>query len=224
MPRNLYVVLGIPSDASADMIRSAYRALAKAYHPDSVGPSGTSRFREISEAYRALCDPALREAHNAALAEERAPAEPLRRWGPDVVEPMVAEPIVLRRNFHTAHPSIEDEFVDWTMRHFTERRIPKSGSQRVVNVEVILSPEEALVGETVPIEVPAFAVCPACGGTGHDWYSFCDACGGLGVREGRRTARISIPPLVRDGTMWEVPLPDGGIYLRVCIRVDPYSR
>jgi curved DNA-binding protein CbpA len=37
MPRrNLYIVLGIPPGASAAMIRSAYRTLAKAYHPDRI--------------------------------------------------------------------------------------------------------------------------------------------------------------------------------------------
>ena len=223
MPRNLYVVLGIPTDASADMIRSAYRALAKANHPDRVGPSGASRFREISEAYRSLSDPALREAHNAELQGERLHAEPVQRWGRGVVEPLAAEPFVLRRNFHAMHPSIEEEFVDWTRGYFTRRHIPKSASQRTVDVEVILTPEEAAVGGTLPIEVPAFGVCPACGGSGHDWFSFCDACGGLGVREGRRTALIRFPGLVRDGTMWEVPVSDAGLHLCIRIHVDPYS-
>jgi DnaJ-class molecular chaperone len=118
---------------------------------------------------------------------------------------------------------MEEEFVERTMRSFTERHIPKSRRQRDVDVEVILTPEEAAVGAVLPIEVPAFSICAACGGSGRDWFSFCLACGGAGVREGRRTARLAIPRLVRDGTTWEVPVPEGGLCLRIRIRVDPYS-
>jgi DnaJ-class molecular chaperone len=225
MPRrNLYIVLGVPPGASAERIRSAYRTLAKAYHPDRIGPGGTSQFREISEAYRVLSDPVLRDAHNAALREERSPAEPTGRWGPGGIEPLVAEPIVVRRNVHTSRPSVEEEFLDWTMRNFIARHIPKSGYQRDADIEVILTPEEAALGGILPIEVPAFSICSACGGSGHDWFSFCAACGGVGVREGRRTARLQIPRLIRDGTTWEIPVTAGGLHLRIRIRIDPFSR
>jgi DnaJ-class molecular chaperone len=201
MPRrNLYVVLGIPPGASAAVIRSAYRTLAKAYHPDRIGPGGISRFHEISEAYRVLSDPVLRDAHNAALQAERTPAEPTRRWGPGGVEPLVAEPIAVRRNFHTSAPFIEEEFVDWTMRNFTARHVPKSGRRREADIEVILTPEEARLGGILPIEVPAFSICPACGRDGRDWFSVCLSCSGTGVREGRRAAHLQIPRLVQDGT------------------------
>lgn len=233
MPRqNLYIVLGIPPSASADKIRSAYRALAKTYHPDRIGPSGAPRFREISEAYQVLSDPALRDAHNAALREDLAPSEPI--WGaadadiprsePLRAESLRAEPIGLRRNLHRSHPSVEDDFVDWTMRNSIDRGVPKSGYRREANIEVILAPAEALLGGILPIEVPSFAICAACAGSGHDWYSFCLACSGTGIVEGRRTMRLQIPALVRDGTVWEIPVLEGGLLLRVMIRIDPYGR
>jgi DnaJ-class molecular chaperone len=205
------------------MIRSAYRSLAKAYHPDRVGPSGTPQFQEISEAYRVLSDPVLRDAHNAALQEESAHVEPTGRWGPGDIEPLVAEPIVVRRNLHMSHPSVEEEFVDWTMRNFTERHIPKSGYHREADIEVILTPEEAALGGILPIEVPAFSICPACAGSGRDWFSFCVTCDGAGVRESRWTMRLQIPRLIRDGTTWEIPITEGGLHLRIQIRIDPFS-
>jgi hypothetical protein len=30
--------------------------------------------------------------------------------------------------------------------------------------------------------------------------------------------------MVRDGSLWEIPIPEGGLVLRVWIRIDPYSR
>ncbi len=56
--RNLYEVLGLGKDASADEIKKSYRKLARQYHPD-VNPGDTAaedRFKEISEAYDVLSD------------------------------------------------------------------------------------------------------------------------------------------------------------------------
>jgi DnaJ-like protein len=50
-----YELLGVARDASPDEIRSAYRALAKAMHPDAGGTAGA--FRLLREAYETLTDP-----------------------------------------------------------------------------------------------------------------------------------------------------------------------
>jgi DnaJ-class molecular chaperone len=56
--KNYYEILGISKEASADEIKSAYRSLAKKYHPDK-NPSNKSaegRFKDIQEAYDVLGD------------------------------------------------------------------------------------------------------------------------------------------------------------------------
>lgn len=223
--RDLYLALGIPPQASQEAIRSAYRRLAKRYHPDHMGPSGASRFHEVTEAYRALSDPESRRADNRELDLTAAGGpvpEPLTHPHQPFAEPL-AEPFSLRRSLHAVRPSLEDEFLDWTMRHFTERRLPKSGRHQRVDVEVVLSREEAEGGGVLPIQIPAFSVCPACDGRGREWFADCPRCGGEGTVEGSLTFRVRIPPLVRDGTVWAVPVLDAGLYLCVLIRVDPLN-
>jgi DnaJ-class molecular chaperone len=225
--RNLYVVLGIPPDATPDMIRSAYRTRVKEYHPDRVGPERTPQFRELTEAYRVLSDPDSRIVYNRSL-DLLATDVPVRpgRVPPEAVhvEPLMTEPIALRRSFRRSHRSAEDDFVDWTTRYFTDTRVPKSGRLRHADLEVVLSPVEAEGGGVLPLEVPVFAVCSACAGGGHDWLSACRSCDGTGVGEGRRTAWLRFPRVARDGTLWEVTLPEGGVHLRVWPRIDPYLR
>src|SRR3954464_1607750 len=57
---NPYEVLGVPSDATEKQIKSAYKTLAKKYHPDLNGGDKTAedKFKEISQAYTMLTQPA----------------------------------------------------------------------------------------------------------------------------------------------------------------------
>jgi hypothetical protein len=63
-----YELLGVARDASPSEIRSAYRALAKAMHPDAGGTAGA--FRLLREAYETLNDPELREEYDRGDAPD----------------------------------------------------------------------------------------------------------------------------------------------------------
>ncbi len=63
MMRNPYEVLGVPKSASAAEIKSAFRKLAKKYHPDqSKEPRAKERFAEVGSAYEILGDEKKRGA------------------------------------------------------------------------------------------------------------------------------------------------------------------
>lgn len=49
-----YSVLGVPPDADDEAIATAYRALARRYHPDVAGESGTRRMMHINAAFDAI--------------------------------------------------------------------------------------------------------------------------------------------------------------------------
>ena len=52
-------------DATTAQIKSAYRKLAKQYHPDvNDSPDAAERFREITEAYDTLTDPDRRRRYD----------------------------------------------------------------------------------------------------------------------------------------------------------------
>jgi DnaJ-class molecular chaperone len=64
--RDYYQILGLRRGADLKAIKSAYRKLARKYHPDvNKEPSAAKRFHEATEAYDVLSDPAKRRLYDA---------------------------------------------------------------------------------------------------------------------------------------------------------------
>ncbi|QDU11278.1 J domain-containing protein [Gimesia aquarii] len=63
-----YEILQIQPDASDIIIKAAYKTLSAKYHPDR-DPSfeGTAKFKQITEAFNILSDPASRMAYDETL-------------------------------------------------------------------------------------------------------------------------------------------------------------
>ncbi|XP_021288917.1 chaperone protein dnaJ 11, chloroplastic [Herrania umbratica] len=65
---SLYEVLRVERTASLNEIKTAYRSLAKMYHPDAMGSSSDGRdFIEIQNAYATLSDPTARAMYDMSL-------------------------------------------------------------------------------------------------------------------------------------------------------------
>lgn len=77
---DFYETLGVSRQASPNEIRSAFRRLARLYHPDvSSSPDAAARFAEIAAAYRVLSDPGLRAQYDRGGTVELTPTRESRR-------------------------------------------------------------------------------------------------------------------------------------------------
>jgi molecular chaperone DnaJ len=223
-PKNYYFILNVSNTEGQAAIRAAYRDLVKRMHPDRVGEEGTAVFQEINEAYEVLSDAVRRSEYNDELrrSEEKEmfqarPGEPTVRPEPlifDRVSPF-ARPEHIRPSFESLHERL--------VRNFTGRGIPKSERLQSLNLTVYLSPQEAALGGRLPIGVPVLRICPHCNGSGRNLLFPCIYCDMQGRVTKEETVFVRIPPMVRPGTLIEIPLVDLGIqnlFLRVHIFVE----
>jgi len=162
--RDYYEVLGVPRDASAATIKSAYRKLAVKYHPDRNPDdvAAEEKFKEAAEAYAVLSEPDKRTRYD--------------RFGHR-----------MEGGFGGVDPTIFGDFSDILGDlfgfGFGRRRGGRRGTPGAdLRYELGLKFEEAAFGKEVEIRVPRLETCEVCSGTGAKGGELrtCDTCGGHG--------------------------------------------
>ena len=198
MAKSYFAILGISPNATVDEIRSAYRRLAKEFHPDHY-EGGSEPFRQIQEAYAVLGDPVRRRAYEKSLAEilVKRTTDPTPYSEP---EPLIPEEgsVNIReispvRSFQTVSPSFGEIF-DWLWDNFSSVDRLKSGRVRHLTLEVPLTRKQAIRGGNARVMVPVRSACPTCRGYGSVGYYECYRCAGQGAISGEVPVSIAFPP------------------------------
>ncbi len=176
MAKNYYEMLGVSKTATDEELKSAFRKLARQYHPDlhPGDEAAANKFKEINEAYETLSDSQKRAEYDAMQAGGGAAGA---GGGAGHAGPGSA-----RGN------SFFDEFVNM---FGGERHGGQSSNGGDISLNVTLTFEEAAYGTQKEITVNRFEPCAACRGTGAKngtQFVKCTNCGGSGkVRYAQET-------------------------------------
>jgi len=215
MAKSYFAILGIPSGATTDEIRSAYRRLAKEFHPDRY-EGDSERFRDIQEAYSVLGNSRRRREYERKISKVSL-RRSLRRTRYPEPEPLIPEerPIDMGeispvRSFQSFTPSF-DEIFDWLWKNFSDLDQPKSDRFQNLTLEITLTHEQARRGGSARIMVPAQAVCPKCRGQGGVGFYECARCAGEGAISGEMPVSVAFPPGLTKNHAVIVPLDRFGI-------------
>jgi molecular chaperone DnaJ len=177
--RDYYEVLGVSRDASESDLKSAFRNLARKYHPDvSDAPDAEEKFKEINEAYGVLSDADKRAAYD--------------RFGHQGVRGPNGGPGFETVDFSDFADIFGDMFGfgGFAGRSRTARRTaPRRGAD--LQYQVVITFQEAVFGTEKEIEVTKDERCETCGGDGAKPGTSpqtCQECQGRGeVRQTRQT-------------------------------------
>ena len=181
MSKDLYAILGVSRDADDKKLKSAYRKLAKKYHPDANpgDKDAEQKFKDVGEAYAILSDPEKRKLYDAygyaAFDGSGGMGGGFGGFG----------------GFGggggfggtEGFGDIFDMFFGGGGRG-SRRPGPERGSDLRYDLEI--SFEEAAFGKDVELDIPRTENCPDCHGTGAAMGSSpedCPDCHGTGQQE-----------------------------------------
>jgi molecular chaperone DnaJ len=172
--RDYYEILGVGRNASDDELKSAFRKLARQYHPDvNKDHDAEEKFKELNEAYGVLSDTDKRARYD--------------RFGKEGLGNMGG-------GFHDYTVDFNDIFED-LLSGFgfssgrRSRKSPRRG--RDLQMQMTLKFEEAVFGAEKEIEFEREDTCSRCSGSGAEPGTSpakCPTCNGQGeVRQVRQT-------------------------------------
>ena len=223
--RDYYEVLSVSKTADGDEIKRSYRRLAMKFHPDRNAGDGKAeaevRFKECSEAYEVLSDPAKRQRYDQYGHAGVSASHDYQHMEPSDIFSMfedifgggsgraggraaaggrgfdleVQVELTLAEVATGAEKTIEYERQDLCEQ--CKGSGAKPGTQPVVCVQCGGQGRIAQQGFGGMFRM--VTTCPNCRGRGTVVREHCPACGGNGRQMRKRTVTIKIPPGVHEG-------------------------
>lgn len=175
--RDYYDVLGVDKSASDAEIKSAFRKLAKKYHPDlNKEPDAAEKFKEVQEAYEVLGDEQKRKTYDqfgsAAFEQGAQGGNPYGQYG----------------GFNTSGFGFEDINLDDILSNMfgsgfgfgggKKKNRPQKGDDLLYRMNI--SFKEAVFGCKKDISLDLTEECEECHGKGGFNPKTCSTCNGSG--------------------------------------------
>ena len=227
--KNYYSILGVTPDSSDAEIKSAYRRLARKFHPD-VNPSGAERFKDISEAYETLSNPKKKlqyDTINGFFKSAKSEEKQHTSSNQAQAEYKKQSQQESKANFSKKVNDIFEEFSKPKAKK--EKLTPKKGDDILEEISIPI--KDSLKGCQRVVNVMHTTQCPRCKGRKFINGSVCSICNGSGEDSLHKKITVKIPKNVKNGTKLRIPGEggagvnggkNGDLYIK--IKIEPNSR
>jgi DnaJ-class molecular chaperone len=214
--KDYYAILGVPKTAAAKDIKSAYRKLARKWHPDANpdnAKQAEEKFKDISEAYEVLSDTEKRSKYDVLGSDWQQAARNAQQQRPRGPQPGPGASGFSQTNFGGAQFNEGSGFSDFFDMFFQNigkqqrsagappppggSRRPQRGEDLETTLDLTLA--EAYSGGTKNVALQIDDACPKCGGSGTLNNRICPECGGRGRLLQTKKFDVSIPKGLREG-------------------------
>ena len=219
--KDYYEILGVSRDADTAAIKSAYRKLARKYHPDvNKTKEAEEKFKDINEAYEVLSDKAKRQRYDSLGSNWQG--------GADYTPPPGFENFSFNFNqgggqsfdfggagFSDFFSSLFGDMMGGSMgggrstsqnfggfdfsqtagRSTRQRRSTQPKSEDLdITKNLNVTAKEIFDGKPISVTFTDVEKCGFCNGNG-----YCNHCGGTGIVSTPRTVKVKLPKGVTEG-------------------------
>ncbi len=222
--KDYYKILGVDRDATEAKIKSAYRKLARQYHPDvNKSPDAVKKFKDINEAYEVLSDKEKKNRYDSLGANWQQ--------GANFTPPPGFEGFAFNQggfnqgfsdmgDFSDFFSSIFGDFMSgsrqssarssrrrtsgfsyddlFSGQNFERQRAsqrPEPQENLDITQELNITAKDLMNDKPVSVKMNTVEKCLKCSGAG----SICSECGGTGIVSKTKNLTVKIPKGVKEG-------------------------
>lgn len=223
MDKNYYDILGISTEATEGEIKSAFRKLARKWHPDVAGntPDSVEKFKSISEAYDILSDEIKRRRYDALRGilhkvreeKEKNNSENKKQNNEQKETKQTKKESsqnTKEKSEKTQEQQSQSDIDNKAFFTMWDNLIHKSGNKKTqekysakkingtdITSEINISIEEAMMGTSRTVNILHTEPCPKCHGRKFSNGSMCSVCKGKGETSVHKKLTVKIPEKVK---------------------------
>ena len=198
MAKDYYKILGVAEFDTTENIKTAYRKLARKWHPDIAGnsPDVMRKFKEINEAYEILSNHVKKAEYDKARRFYNYAHKTTEKKASSEDKKNTSNPQKERKNYFNWEDLWGKKTSEKCFKQ--ETKTPKRGED--INSDLEISIFEAMSGTTKIINMLQTLVCPKCNGKKFVNGSLCSQCSGKGENTSYKKFSVKIPAGIKNGS------------------------
>lgn len=212
--KNYYEILDIDTNSTSFEIKSAYRKLARIYHPDvNKNKDAVDMFKQITLAYETLSDDKKRHDYDIVsgiFKKDTTNVQVQTQTKKQQEDNQTIKKTYNKKDVSKQNQKVKTKekfsylkaFKYWLLKFKQYRKVkqilkPQKGEN--ITTEVTITPDEVITGSKRIINIRTTKTCPQCNGHRFTNGNKCSKCDGKGCISETKRITVTIPKGIKNG-------------------------